>query len=246
LPPAVQYATNPSHPNAVRNLGNGDIDALLELVGHIRAENPTANVRWLTYDRVTSADQLTGHVVLLGGLDEGMTNTLVGTADLVQAFFRALNLPAQSHWPSDVGNEFDGEFVVHLDSDGAPTSDPEKTERIESYRPRFLRDEAQPDRPRLLVRGAPQLTSDVALVVRAPNPANPNATLTLIGGIFSRGTYAAVRAFTDAQFRARNEQWLHAALDPKNFWILVQITILADNTMTPDLTRPAIRLRSSA
>jgi transcriptional regulator with XRE-family HTH domain len=245
LPPAVQYATNPSHPNAVRNLGNGDIDALLELVGHIRAENPTATVRWLTYDRVTSSDQLTSHVVLLGGLDDQIGATPDGTAAIVQAFHRAVSLPAEAQWKPEGDEEFDGEFVVKLDSEGVPTSDQQKVARTEAYRPRFLRDEALSDRPRLLVRGAPQLTSDVAIIGRTPNPVNPSATLTSFGGIFSRGTYAAVRAFTDAQFRARNEQWLHGALDPKNFWILIQITILADNTMTPDLTRPAIRLRSS-
>jgi transcriptional regulator with XRE-family HTH domain len=243
LPPAIQYATNPSHPNAVRNLGNGDIDALVELVGHIRAENPTADVRWLTYDRVTSADQLTGHLVLLGGADPDLGNLPNGDASMVKEFQRALNLPVSARLSGSGSDEYDYELVVTVDADGNPTSDQEKIRSEEIYRPRFVRDEALPDRPRVLVRGAPQLTADVSLVVRTRNPLNPSAKLIRLSGMFSRGTYAAVRAFTDAKFRARNEQWVAGALDPDEFWIIFQVQVFVDNTITPDLSRAAYRLR---
>jgi transcriptional regulator with XRE-family HTH domain len=244
LSPAVQYATNPSHPNAVRNLANADVDALIELVGHIRAENPTANVRWFMYDRVTNpVEQLTGHVVLLGGADDDL-DTPVGGVGVLAAFWESLSIPVNQIW-TDGNPEFGGRFDVGLDADGRPTADREKIARVESYRPRFVRDESLPARPDLLVRGAPQIVSDVARVVRVPNPINPSATLTLMAGIFSRGTYGAVRAFTDALYRARNEQWLHSTVDPKNFWLLFQVPVFADSTMTPDLTLPRTRLRSS-
>jgi transcriptional regulator with XRE-family HTH domain len=246
LPPAVQYATNPSHPNAVRNLGNGDIDALLELVGHIRAENPTADVRWLTYDRISFADQLTGHLVILGSGDADLSPLPTGDTGMIYALQEQLDFPVSSHWPPNSDTEFDGEFVVTVDIDGNPTDDPEKTEREEVYRPRFQRDEAADNRPRLLVRGAPQLTADVAYILRTRNPFNPSAKLTMFSGIFSRGTYGAVRAFTDATFRARNEQWLASALDPEDFWILFKVAIVADNTITPDLSRASNRLRMSS
>jgi transcriptional regulator with XRE-family HTH domain len=246
LPPAVQYATNPSHPNAVRNLGNGDIDSLVELVGHVRAENPTTDVRWLTYDRVTSADQLTGHVIVLGGGDGDISETPIGDASVVAEFYRLLDLPVHQRWPKDADEEYDGEFVVDLDADGLPTSDPEKRTSEEVYRPRFARDENAPDRPRLKIRGAPQLTADPALVVRTRNPLNPSAKLTMFSGMFSRGTYGAVRAFTDAKFRTRNEQWLTGALDVEDFWILIRVSVFADNTITADLSRAANRLRMSS
>ena len=245
----AQYATNPSHPNAVRNLGNGDIDALLELVGHIRAENPTADVRWMTYDRITSADQLTGHLVVLGSGDTESSPLPAGDTSMVWALQEQLDFPISPRWPATsnaLEAEFGGEFVDTVDSDGRPTDDPEKTVQEEVYRPRFLRDEASADRPRVLARGAPQLTADVGYVVRARNPLNPNATLTMFSGIFSRGTYGAVRAFTDATFRARNEQWVADALDPDDFWVLFRVSIIADNTITPDLSRASIRLRSSS
>ena len=96
------------------------------------------------------------------------------------------------------------------------------------------------------MRETPQLTADVAYIVRARNPLNPMATLTMFSGIFSRGTYGAVRTFTDATFRARNEQWLTGALDPDDFWIMFRVAIFADNTITPDLNRAASRLRMSS
>jgi transcriptional regulator with XRE-family HTH domain len=246
LPPAVQYATNPSHPNAVRNLGNSDIDALLELVGHIRAENPTADVRWLTYDRITSADQLTGHLVVLGSGDAMFSPLPTGDTGMVALLQELLDFPISSRFPPEGDDEFDGEFFVTVDSDGRPTDDPEKIVAEEVYRPRFLRDETAADRPRVLLRGAPQLTADVAYIVRARNPLNPDTKLTMSAGIFSRGTYGAVRAFTDATFRARNEQWLAGALDPEDFWILFRVAVFADNTITPDLNRAANRLRMSS
>ena len=246
LSPTTQYATNPSHPNAVRNLGNGDIDALLELVGHIRAENPTADVRWLTYDRITSADQLTGHVVLLGGGDIDVT-PVSGDTETVLGFQRLLDLPVTSRLPDGGDPEYDGEFVVALDGDGTPTSDPEKRRSEEVHRPRFLRNDAEPGRPRLLARGAPQLSDDVALIVRGRNPLNPGAKLTWFSGMFSRGTYGAVRAFTDATFRGRNEQWLIGAVDPEDFWLLFRVSVFAgETTITPDLSRASRRLRMSS
>jgi transcriptional regulator with XRE-family HTH domain len=245
LPPAVQYATNPSHPNAVRNLGNGDIDGLLELVGHIRAENPTADVRWLTYDRIMSADQLTGHLIVLGQGDAELSPLPAGDTGMVALLQDMLDFPVSSRWPEGGDDEFDGHFVVTVDSDGHPTDDPEKIVSEEVYRPRFLRDESEDNSPRLMVRGAPQLAADVAYIVRARNPLNPNTKLTMFAGIFSRGTYGAVRAFTDATFRTRNEQWLARELDPEDFWILFRVAVVADNTISPDLSRPANRLRMS-
>jgi|tagenome__1003787_1003787.scaffolds.fasta_scaffold20905108_2 transcriptional regulator with XRE-family HTH domain len=243
LPPAVQYATNPTHPNAVRNLANGDVDSLLELVGHIRAENPTADVRWLTYDRITNADQLTGHLVVLGGGD--LMNTLLpdGEISTVRSLMDGLEIPVRTRFPGAGDEEFDGEFVVQVDDRGDPTYGAESEE---VYKPRFVRNEGAEGRPRAIVRDAPQLRSDVALIVRKPNWLNPSATVTIMSGMFSRGTYGAVRAFTDAKFRSRNERWLESNLDQDDFWMLVQIPVIAgENTVTPDLDRASLILRTA-
>jgi len=244
---AAQYATNPWHPNAIRNLGNGDIDALLVLVGHIRAENPAADVKWLSYDRITSPDQIAGHLVLLGGGDDSIGVLPSGDISTVRSFQQELELPVRPRWPADADEEFGGEFVVTVDANGVPAFGVDRSVGEEVYRPRFARDEQLSGRPRRVARGAPLLTADVALLVRTRNPLNPSARLTILSGIFSRGTYGAVQAFVDPRFRTRNEQWLAATLDPEDFWLLLQVPVFAGrDTITPDLGRPANRLRMSS
>jgi hypothetical protein len=58
---------DPSNPNYTELQTYADVDALMELHGHIRAENPTATVRIRTTADV-EPDELTGHLVLLGGV----------------------------------------------------------------------------------------------------------------------------------------------------------------------------------
>lgn len=242
LLPAVQYTTNESHPNFVRNLYNADVDALVELVGHVRAENPAADVSWLTYDRVTSADQLTGHLILLGGVDEELGDVPIGKINVLEVLRERLEVPVRMRWDED-GIEFDGEVQVLLDAEDRPTTDPTEAVKTDAHRPRWV--SGSGDRGRLFYLGAPQLTSDVALIQRTPNPFNPGTTATRFGGMFSRGTYGAVRAFTDARFRTRNEQWLESMLDPEDFWVLLRVPVIAGTTMTPDLGHAETRLRTS-
>jgi len=129
----------------------------------------------------------------------------------------------------------------------------------EVHRPVFLRDDQAAGRPWKLSEpaqpgdeGFPQLEYDVALLARLANPLNLDATLTLCAGIFSRGSYGAVRALTDAKLRGRNEKFLYerdrdadqrASLRP--FWMLVHVPVLGRETITPDLNRPFHRVRGS-
>jgi transcriptional regulator with XRE-family HTH domain len=239
-PPIIQYTANPTHPNAIRAVGNGDIDGLLELVGHVRAENPTIDVRWTTFATITSVDQLTGHLIILGGGDLGGESPV---ESLVNELHRRLELPVYGRSIPGGDEEFDFEFIVTCDKDGNPTFGGEQQV---PFGPRFLRDETAAGRPRLLREGVPVLESDVALIVRKANPLNPAATVTVCSGLFSRGTYGSVRAFTDARFRARNEQYLAENLDPDDFWMLVSVPIFAgERTVTPDLAQARLRLQTS-
>lgn len=58
---------NPSNPNYTALQTYADIDALIELHGHIRAENPATTVHFRIPDEI-EPDELTGHLVVLGGV----------------------------------------------------------------------------------------------------------------------------------------------------------------------------------
>jgi transcriptional regulator with XRE-family HTH domain len=243
-PPISAYSRS-SHPNYIESLHNGDMDALIELVGHIRAENPTAEVRWTTLDRIYVRDELTGHVVILGGGEFAARSDPQQQETPVNWFIRRLELPIRTRLPEGGDEEFDSEFVVTTDDEGRPVY---RGPREEVYRPIFRLSETDPDHPRVLVEGAPQLEYDVALIARKANPLNLSASMTICTGAFSRGTYGAVRTLTDANLRARNERLLNEHFpDASDFWILLHVPVFGgEETITPDLERPFHRLRDSA
>ena len=58
---------NPHDPNYTELLSYADLDALIELYGHISAENPAMDVFYKLSSNVVNAD-MSGHVVVLGGI----------------------------------------------------------------------------------------------------------------------------------------------------------------------------------
>ncbi|WP_007515204.1 MULTISPECIES: hypothetical protein [Pseudofrankia] len=68
LPETVRSdLTSTKNLNYTELLAYADLDSLVELFGHIRAENPLSDVRFRTSSAVVS-DDMSGHLVLLGGL----------------------------------------------------------------------------------------------------------------------------------------------------------------------------------
>jgi hypothetical protein len=63
----VPYA-DPLDPDYIELYRYSDLDSLLELFGHLRATNPTSHVGFWAPDQL-SADDYTGHLVSLGGVD---------------------------------------------------------------------------------------------------------------------------------------------------------------------------------
>lgn len=246
---AIKYSS-PWHPNYIEALHNADQDAAVELFGHVRAENPTADVRVLTVDQADRND-LTGEVILLGQSDSSFQRD-VERVGLLDFFVRRLELPVATRLREGGDREFDWEFVVTCDEDGEPAyySGGQQPPSVDTYRPVFLRDYGAPGHPRLLREGYPQLEYDVALVARKENQLNLAATVTICAGVFSRGTYGAVRALTDRALRAKNEEFLAEEYGLQDFWLLTRVPIFQTDsgaeTVTPDLARPFNRLRSSA
>jgi hypothetical protein len=58
---------NPAKANYTQLAGFGDLDAMVELHGHVRAENPSMGVFYKAAPDV-KADDLSGHVVIIGGI----------------------------------------------------------------------------------------------------------------------------------------------------------------------------------
>jgi hypothetical protein len=58
---------NPADPNYTELLSYADLDAMVELHGHMRAENPSMDVFYKAATKVVP-DDLSGHVILLGGI----------------------------------------------------------------------------------------------------------------------------------------------------------------------------------
>jgi hypothetical protein len=96
---------NPIDPNYTELLSYADLDALVELHGHIRAENPTKDVFFKLSSRVVP-DDLSGHVALLGG---------IAWNDKTQRLSEMTNLPVRQIEDSDACST--GEiFVLERDA----------------------------------------------------------------------------------------------------------------------------------
>jgi hypothetical protein len=89
-----------------------------------------------------------------------------------------------------------------------------------------------------------ELTWDVGLFVRSPNPFNRKRTLTICNAMYSVGTWAVVRTLTDTRFRDRNEEYLNERFPGQDmFSILMRILVLNGyEAVTPDWTVAEKRL----
>jgi transcriptional regulator with XRE-family HTH domain len=82
---------NPAKLNHTALLGFGDLDAMIELWGHVRMENPHMDVAYKSAPRV-AADDLSGHVVIIGGI--GWNDVTRRILDLAQLPVTQLDSPA--------------------------------------------------------------------------------------------------------------------------------------------------------
>ena len=93
------------------------------------------------------------------------------------------------------------------------------------------------------MQGRKILREDVALFARAVSPYNRVRTVSICNGMYSGGTYGAVRALTDARFRDRNAAYLQDRFaGSESFCILSRVQILPGAPLTPDWTDETNRL----
>ena len=193
---------DPADPNYTELLSYADLDALVELHGHIRAENSTMGVFFKLSPNVVP-DDLSGHVVLLGG---------IAWNDKTQRLSEMISQPVrQIEGPEVQTGEI---FVV------------ERNGIEERFLPKWG-------------DGDSVLTEDVGLLVRTRNPHNSNRSLTICNGVHSRGVLGSVRALTDERLRDSNERYIvENFADPSNFAILMRVSVIAGQAMTPDFNAP--------
>lgn len=87
------------------------------------------------------------------------------------------------------------------------------------------------------------LVSDVGFFVRGENPSAPRRTLTICGGITTRGVHGTARCFIDYEMRERNERYLLPRF-PKGstYCIVMRVPVVNKDPLTPDLSKKDNRL----
>jgi hypothetical protein len=92
-----------ANPNYSELQSFGDLDAIVELHGHVRAENPAMDVFFKSAPQV-AADDLSGHVVIIGG---------IGWNDVTRRVLELTRLPViQQDEPGLISGDI---FVVEMD-----------------------------------------------------------------------------------------------------------------------------------
>jgi hypothetical protein len=111
--------TDPLDPDFIASYRYADLDALIELWGHLRAANPTSPVRYRIADQLRE-DDYTGHLVLLGGVDWNVaTSSVLARLQLPVAQVSSLDKEAGAFEVT----EDDGRKVRHrpvLEESGGP------------------------------------------------------------------------------------------------------------------------------
>ncbi|MGH3153214.1 MAG: helix-turn-helix domain-containing protein [Streptosporangiaceae bacterium] len=84
-----------------------------------------------------------------------------------------------------------------------------------------------------------ELIEDVGFFARGENPSAPRRTLTICGGITTRGVRGAARCFIDPEMRELNEEYLYPRFpDGSTYCIVMRVPVFNQDPLTPDLSKP--------
>jgi hypothetical protein len=102
-------------------------------------------------------------------------------------------------------------------------------------------DDGEHEFPYRVVDGV--LVEDVGFFARGENPSAPRRTLTICGGITTRGVRGAARCFIDWEMRERNEQYLSPRFpEGSTYCIVMRVPVINRDPLTPDLSKNENRL----
>ena len=87
------------------------------------------------------------------------------------------------------------------------------------------------------------LVEDVGYFARGENPSAPRRTLTICGGITTRGVRGAARCFVDYEMKERNEQYLFPRFPSgSTYCVVMRVPVINRDPITPDLSKSENRL----
>jgi len=87
------------------------------------------------------------------------------------------------------------------------------------------------------------LVEDVGFFARGENPSAPRRTLTICGGITTRGVRGAARCFIEDEIRERNEEYLFPRFPPgSTYCIVMRVPVINRDPLAPDLSKKENRL----
>lgn len=189
------------HLNYSRYARHADLDALIEIYGQVRADNPGSWIRILS-PKSLAHDFALNHLVIIGG---------AAVDDVAPWFAQGVPLPIV-HETGDTHTftcKVEGEtreFTSTRDDDG-------------------------------------NLTRDVGFIARAPHNIVPGRTVTVLGGITSRGVHGAALAFSDPHVRDTNLRYLTDTFPGTDtFSILMSVPVRNDAALPPNLSNDNVRL----
>jgi transcriptional regulator with XRE-family HTH domain len=101
----------------------------------------------------------------------------------------------------------------------------------------------QPERFEPVLADDGSVTEDVGFLARMPSPTNPDRTLTLCSGVYTRGVYGAVRSLTDERTARLSQAYLRTRFGGADtFGVLMRVHVAHRLAPSPRLDDERIRL----
>jgi transcriptional regulator with XRE-family HTH domain len=200
-PEPPSYA-DPGHLNYSRYARHADLDALIEVFGQVKADNPGSWIRILSPGSLAH-DFVLNHLVIIGGK---------AVDDAVKRFATDVPLPTAENVSLSAAQPTGQTHVFVYETEGEPLEF--KSSRDEDG----------------------TLIEDIGFIARAPHKIVPGRTVTVLGGITSRGVHGAALAFIDPHVKDANERYVKEAFgDGDTFCILMRVPVRNGAALPPNL-----------
>jgi transcriptional regulator with XRE-family HTH domain len=215
------------HLNYTHLAKHADLDALMEVHGQVRADNPDSVVRVVLPEGLGQELSLE-NLIIIGG-------AAVKVATEAGADTKEIKATAMTKGEGSLVNDtemFASDIPLPV---ARPTGDTH-----------FFECEAVNEKNRSFasIRDADGvLAEDVGLIARCPHPIVRGKTVTVLSGITSRGVHGAALCFINSHNRIENERYLKEKLgNADKFCILMRVKVRNNAALPPNLWDDDVRL----